>query len=249
MIDSAATYPRVVPVGEFALIIELGDRIELEINQKVYDLAAAVERAAVAGVQELVPTYRSLLIRYDPLRANFADLAQVLEDLARASPGGRSTRDQPRPTLYEIPVVYGGDEGPDLQTVAEHAGMSADAVISVHSGTTYRVYMLGFAPGFPYLGGLDPRIACPRLKTPRTKVPAGSVGIAENQTGVYPLSTPGGWQIIGRTPAPLFLPVREPPVAILPGSFVRFVRVSRGRAEDIAEDVAKGSYSLPTRRR
>ncbi|MBI4305474.1 MAG: 5-oxoprolinase subunit PxpB [Chloroflexi bacterium] len=241
-------YPRVLPVGESALVIELADRIDLEVNQRIYDLAAAVEREGVPGVQELVPTYRSLLVRYDPLRAKFPDLARVLDELAQGAPSSRSAREQSRQT-FEIPVVYGGEEGPDLATVAGHAGMTEDQVIAAHVGSIYRVYMLGFAPGFPYLGGLDPRIACPRLKTPRTRVPAGSVGIAENQTGVYPLSTPGGWQIIGRTPAPVFLPSREPPVAILPGSYVRFARISRGRALDIAEEVAQGSYSLPLRRR
>jgi KipI family sensor histidine kinase inhibitor len=238
-------------LGESAVVVELGNNIDPGVNQRVYEFAAAIERAGLQVVQEVVPTYRSLLVRYDPLRASFGDIIRSLEDLARAGTagtGGRGSRDQQR-QLFEIPVAYGGDDGPDLATVAQHAGVTPGEVIAIHTRPTYRVYMLGFAPGFPYLGGLDPRIACPRLKTPRTRVPAGSVGIAENQTGVYPLATPGGWQIIGRTPAPLFNPSREPPVALMPGSFLRFVQVSSREAEDIARRVADGRYEIPTRRR
>jgi KipI family sensor histidine kinase inhibitor len=237
-----------MPAGESALVIELGNRIDPDINQRVYELASAIERASLPVVQEVVPTYRSLLVRYDPLRATYADMAKSVQDVARTGLTGRAPRDQQR-QLYEIAVLYGGDEGPDLAAVAEHAGISEEEVVSVHTRPAYRVYMLGFAPGFPYLGGLDPRISCPRLKTPRTRVPAGSVGIAESQTGIDPLSTPGGWQIIGRTPVPLFDPRRDPPVTITPGSFLRFVRVSRREAEDISKRVGDGRYEIPVRRR
>lgn len=237
-----------MPAGESALVIELGNRIDVDINQRVYELAAAIERASLPVVQEVVPTYRSLLVRYDPLRATYADMAKSVQDVVRTGLTGRAARDQQR-QLFEIAVVYGGDEGPDLPAVAEHAGLSEAEVVSAHTRPAYRVYMLGFAPGFPYLGGLDPRIACPRLKTPRTRVPAGSVGIAENQTGIYPLATPGGWQIIGKTPVPLFDPAQDPPVTITPGSFLRFVQVNRREAEEITRRVADGRYEIPVRRR
>ena len=137
------------------------------------------------------------------------DSAQV-----RSEEGGR---------VVELPVLYGGEYGPDIEKVAEHAGMAVDEMIGLHSGTGYLVYMLGFTPGFPYLGGLDDRLATPRVATPRLRIPAGSVGIAESQTGVYPLTSPGGWNIIGRTPLALFDPTREPPSLLAPGDVVRFV--------------------------
>lgn len=248
MTTEASENFRVLPAGESALVIELGDRIDPDINQRVYDLAATIERAALAVVQEVVPTYRSLLVRYDPLRANYADMAKSVEDLARATLTGKGSKEQQR-QLYEVAVVYGGEDGPDLPAVASHVGLAEDEVVSLHTRPAYRVYMLGFAPGFPYLGGLDPRIACPRLKTPRTRVTAGSVGIAENQTGIYPLATPGGWQIIGRTPVRLFDARRDPPVAITPGSFLRFVKVSQKEAREIEQKVADGRYEIPIRRR
>ena len=153
--------------------------------------------------------------------ADFLDgLVSVVEESAEAAT---------EPEIIELPVVYGGEDGPDLETVAEHAGLSTQEVIEIHSGTGYRVYMIGFAPGFPYLGGLDERIACPRLKTPRISVPAGSVGIAESQTGVYPNASPGGWQLIGRTAVKLFDPnvnaANASPSLITPGAEVRFVPV------------------------
>lgn len=248
MTTDTQDYLRFLPAGESALVIELGNRIDADVNQRVYDLAAAIERAGLPVVQEVIPTYRSLLVRYDPLRASYSDMARSLEDLARANLSGKASREQQR-QLYEIAVVYGGDDGPDLANVAAHAGLSEADVVSLHTRPAYRVYMLGFAPGFPYLGGLDPRIACPRLKTPRTRVPAGSVGIAENQTGIYPLATPGGWQIIGRTPVPLFDALRDPPAAIMPGSFLRFVQVNRREADEITKKLAEGRYEIPVRRR
>ena len=143
-----------------------------------------------------------------------------------------------------IPMAYGGEHGPDLGDVADHNGLSPQDVIDIHSGTGYRVFMLGFAPGFPYLGGMDERIACPRLQTPRVRVPAGSVGIAESQTGVYPNDSPGGWRIIGRTPVKLFDPNAEPPAAILPGSKVVFDPVSESEYQSIAGEVESGNYKI-----
>ena len=204
--------------GDQAVLVELGDEISPETNARVHGLAQAIEEAAVDGVVDLIPAYDSLLVQYDATVVSTADLkARIVElDSGRVETegGGR---------LVELPVLYGGEHGPDIDRVAEHAGMPVDEVIGLHSGTGYLVYMLGFTPGFPYLGGLDERLATPRVATPRLEIPGGSVGIAESQTGVYPLTSPGGWNIIGRTPLSLFDPTREPPSLLAPGDLVRFV--------------------------
>jgi len=219
----AGGYPRVVPAGDSAILIELGSEIDPAINDRVYALTKAINDVQIPAVVELVPTYRSLLVSYDPLAARFSELSAQLEDILAKSLASTTESDQPN--IIELPVVYGGEDGPDLENVAEHAGMSTQDVIEIHSGIDYRVYMIGFAPGFPYLGGLDQRIATPRLKTPRVIVPAGSVGIAESQTGVYPNASPGGWQLIGRTTAKLFDVTSASPSLVTPGSKVRFVPV------------------------
>ena len=154
-------------------------------------------------------------------------------------------------SLYRVPVAYGGDDGPDLERVAEHAGMDAGQVVEIHSGGVHQVYMLGFLPGFPYLGGMDQSIACPRLETPRIRVPAGSVGIAESQTGVYPADSPGGWNLIGRTPVPLFdvsgtsRKSRKSPAAIEPGGFVQFVSTDPEEMAEIQAEISGGRYAIP----
>ena len=239
-------YPRILTAGDSALVVEFGDAIDHAVNGRVYDLAAAVEAAGIHGVAELVPTYRSLLVGYDCLATTYDEARSALETLLAIHPEEPSGGDTSGATLFEIPVAYGGEDGPDLARVAEHAGLSEDDVVEIHSAAIYRVYMLGFLPGFPYLGGMDERIACPRLETPRLRVPAGSVGIAESQTGVYPVDSPGGWQLIGRTPAPLFDPASEPPAALAPGSFVRFVPTAPDEIGQIEASVAGGTYRLPS---
>ena len=236
-------WPRILPVGDQALVVEFGDSISPEINDRVYQLVTAVEQAADDRIGELVPTYRSLLIEYDAGVATFDEMRGVLAgilDSGGMKKAGRSASKR----VFQLPVAYGGEYGPDLVAVAEHAGISKERVIEIHSGTSYRVFMLGFAPGFPYLGGMDPAIACPRLKTPRVRVPAGSVGIAETQTGVYPNDSPGGWQLIGRTPVRLFDPGADPPVVVQPGAFVRFVPVEAAAFETIREEVEAGVYKV-----
>lgn len=237
-------WPRVLPIGDQALVVEFGDEISPEINDRVYKFAAAVESAAGNRVVELVPTYRSVLVQYDAVAATYDEMVKLVEPLLgdmTGDAGSAATR-----TVYEIPVSYGGEHGPDLETVAEHAGLARERVVEIHSGTAYRVFMLGFAPGFPYLGGMDESIACPRLKTPRTRVPAGSVGIAESQTGVYPNESPGGWQLIGRTPLKLFDPASDPPAVVQPGSFVRFVPIDADEFERIRDAVESGEYQVGT---
>ena len=248
---------RFLVAGDSAIVVEFGDAIDDRVNDLVYSLAAALEDAP-PWLVELVPTYRSLLVQYDPLAAGYTDVADHLERLTSGSTpelnadhpaAGHSARPVLRARVYKLPVAYGGEHGPDLATVAQHSGLSEDEVVRIHSSTDYRVFMIGFAPGFPYLGGMDQRIACPRLKTPRTRVPAGAVGIAESQTGVYPNESPGGWQLIGLTPAPLFDASRDPPSLIQPGAFVRFVPVDHAEFEQIKGEIAAGSYEVSVEER
>ena len=218
-------FPRVVPAGDSAILIELGSEIAPEISSMVFALTDLIKDAGLNSGLEVLPTYRSVLVYYDPLVSSYVEMFDAvngaLERLVEPVNGNSSVK------IIEIPVVYGGDDGPDLDFVANHAGITEDAVIELHSGTEYRVYMLGFSPGFPYLGGLDERIAAPRLKTPRVLVPAGSVGIAESQTGVYPDAGPGGWRIIGRTSVPLFDVNSSTPSLITPATKVRFIPVDQ----------------------
>jgi KipI family sensor histidine kinase inhibitor len=217
--------PRLLPVGDSALLIELGDEINPAINAQVQALALALDEYALPGLGEAVPAYRSLLWHYDPLLLSFDQVRELAEQaLSQAQASA-----PPEPRLIEIPTCYGGQFGPDLEFVARHNGLKPKDVIHLHSSTLYPVYMLGFSPGFAYLGGLPPAIAAPRLSSPRTQVPAGSVGIAGAQTGIYPIATPGGWRLIGRTPLRLFDPQRRPPALLRPGDRVRFTPIDADR--------------------
>lgn len=204
------------PLGEAALCCTLPPPVSLGQQQRIWQLAAAL--AGQAGVTGLTPGMNNLLVAFDPLHTDPAALAAQVQALwaqpARARALGRRV---------EIPVVYGGDAGPDLPDVAAHCGLSPDEVVRRHTAAEYVVYFIGFQPGFAYLGGLDEALHTPRRAEPRVAVPAGSVGIGGAQTGVYPLATPGGWQLIGRTTLPLFDPQAEPPTLLAPGDRVRFV--------------------------
>ena len=231
-------YPRILPANDSSILIEFGDSIDYSINAQVYALQSEIERSDLFdAVIETIPSYRSLLVEYDIATLDYADMRDKVSALVDRTVVMETKISDQESELHQIPVAYGGEFGPDLETVAEHAKLDVDEVIAIHSGTDYHVFMLGFAPGFPYLGGMDERIACPRLSTPRTRVPAGSVGIAESQTGVYPNESPGGWQLIGRTPIALFDVDANPPAAMLPGTQVNFVPISheeyeaRARAE------------------
>jgi KipI family sensor histidine kinase inhibitor len=233
--NEALEYPAMKPAGDQAVAIDFAPEISNEVNDSVYALAEALMESPRPWMTELVPSYRSLLVQYDAFQTDYeavaAELGQLIDGLAAATDerSGRQAK------IYEIPVAYGGDDGPDLEAVAEHAGLSTDEVVQIHSSIAYRVFMIGFSPGFPYLGGMDERIACPRLATPRTRVPAGSVGIAESQTGVYPSATPGGWQLIGRTVVKLFDQTQDPPSVLQPGHFVRFVPVKPDQQAQIED--------------
>ena len=208
-----------LPVGDRALLVEFGDTISLGINRKVHILNHAISQLELRGVEECVPTYRSLLVYYDPLKTSYEQLVFRLRDLeGRLGEFSVSTQK----LIIEVPVVYGGEYGPDLGYVAKYHNLDKDEVIRLHSDKEYTVYMIGFVAGFPYLGEVTDEIATPRLKTPRLRVPAGSVGIAEKQTGIYPCESPGGWQIIGRTPLKFFDVREHPPALIQPSDTVKF---------------------------
>lgn len=217
------TAARYMPFGDNGLLIEFGDVISLEVNRRVIALSEAIIGAKIQGVEELVPTYRSLLVRYNASKISYEQLVFRIKDIEKTMEE-RSIEKVGRKII--IPVVYGGEYGPDLTDIARFHGLTEEQVVKIHSGREYRVYMVGFVAGFPYLGEVADEIATPRLETPRLKVPAGSVGIAEKQTGIYPCEAPGGWRIIGRTPSRLFNPLQQPPVLLQLGDIVKFKPIS-----------------------
>jgi inhibitor of KinA len=205
-------------MGDRGLLLEFGDEISAEVNEKVRKMALALQAESLEGVIEFVPTYRSLLVLYDPLLIPLENLKRRLKQLEE----GLREISFPSPKLTRIPVFYGGTFGPDLGKAAEYLHLTAEEVIRLHCSKPYFIYMIGFMPGFPYMGELPDALITPRLKTPRLSVPAGSVAIAQKQTGIYPVESPGGWQILGRTPVKLFNPEKEPPALLRMGDLVQF---------------------------
>jgi KipI family sensor histidine kinase inhibitor len=223
---------RIVPAGDSAIVVELEERIDPAVNARVIRLADAISAAAIPGVRDVVPTYRSVAVFFDPVRTDYRQLVGWLEHEVD-QPGG--TQVEARSPI-SVPVCYGGELGPDLAAVAAFASMSPDEVVVAHASALYRVFMLGFVPGFAYMGVLDERIAMPRRATPRVRVPRGAVGIAGAQTGIYPAETPGGWQLIGRTPVKPFDAARPAPFLFKPGDGVRFVPIARPEYDRLAEE-------------
>ena len=220
--------PMIRHLGDRGLLVELGNGIDPAVNRRVKQLHRIIARERPHGVVETVPAYASLLVVFDPLQASPEALKRLIVGLCDFEDAG-PTEDR---TVVEIPVVYGGEAGPDLDAVAGHHGLSREDVIGLHTGTVYRVYMIGFTPGFPYMGELPEALDTPRRDTPRTHIPKGSVAIAQRQTGIYPAVSPGGWQIIGRTPVALFDPRKETPSFLTMGDAVRFIPIT---AEEAAQ--------------
>ena len=229
---------QLLPLSDNAIVLQFGEEVSEEIHAKIQAVAHYLEQHPLPGMQAYVPAYTTLTVYYDPwvtsnkgktdpYDAMVAQLQQVLSETKKHKRnGGR---------LVEIPVCYGGEYGPDLEEVVGYTNLSHEEVIALHSGTTYLVHMMGFAPGFPYLGGLNDRIATPRRHEPRKAIPKGSVGIAGQQTGIYPIETPGGWQLIGQTPLELFNPDRAQPSLLRAGDKVRFVPISEDEFKHQAE--------------
>ncbi|MGC4378511.1 5-oxoprolinase subunit PxpB [Fictibacillus sp. Mic-4] len=223
------------PLGDSGMIVNMGEEIDRKTHEKVTALSAYLEEHPFDGMTEYVPGFTTVAVFYDPLKiynqsinefpyeAVVKTLKQILSKL--------STRKQSESRVVDIPVCYGGEFGPDLKEVANHAGLTPEEVVRIHSGTEYMVYMIGFAPGFPYLGGMDERLAVPRRPSPRVSIPVGSVGIGGKQTGVYPIESPGGWQLIGKTPIKLFRPEEDQPSLLRAGDVVRFQPISREEFE------------------
>jgi KipI family sensor histidine kinase inhibitor len=216
---------RVRPFGEAALLVEFGDAPDLGLNARVHALARSLESDPPPGLRALVPGYVSLLVEFSPAECDFAALSRLLDERATAEHDALQAAAARQRT---IPTVYGGEFGPDLEEVAERLRLSPSQLIERHTAAEQRVYMLGFSPGFPYLGDLPPELSLPRRATPRERVPLGSVAIAERQTGIYSREMPGGWHLLGRTPVPLFDPSRDPPAYLAPGDRVRFVAIDSG---------------------
>lgn len=232
--------PRFLTGGDRALFVEFGDTIDPELNRRVRHLTLAIQKARIPGITETVPTYRSLLVYFEPMQISPKKLRETLSSLTQQL----EESELPKPKMIEIPTVYGGEYGPDLEFVARYNGLSVPEVVKIHTGTPYLIYMIGFIPGYPYMGGMSPRITTPRLETPRMKVPAGSVGIAGSQTGIYPAESPGGWRLIGRTPLPLFQPNLEPPALFQAGDYLSFVSITPEEFSSIKEAVEQQTYSV-----
>ena len=236
-------HPKFLSSGDSCLIVEFSDRIEMNANTKLQSLRRRLAEIHVTGIRELVPTYRSLSIHYNPIKLPREKLEVIVNgvtaDFAEKSP--------PEKRVLVMPVAYGGEFGPDMANVAEHTGLGESEIVKRHTDRDYYCYMLGFTPGFSYLGGLDESLATPRLKTPRTLIPAGSVGIAGNQTGAYSIDSPGGWQLIGRTPLRLFDPRSgDHPTLIDAGEWIRFRGITKDEFEAIKRGVDDGTY-IPER--
>ena len=210
---------RILTFGDSCVSVQFASAIDPVVNARCIALAASLESLALRGVRDVVPTYNAVTVHFDPLAADGEALSTELGRLAGTAPPASAAESR----TIEIPVSYGGASGPDLGAVAEFAECSEADVVQLHMQARYRVYMLGFLPGFAYMGTVDRRIAMPRLDTPRMRVSAGSVGIAGEQTGIYPCDTPGGWRIIGRTSAKLFDATRAQPSLLKAGDYVTFV--------------------------
>lgn len=235
-----ADKPTFLAAGDLAVVAEYGNSINPEINAKIRNFMLAIENERIPGVIDTVPTYRSLLINYNPMQITYDHLVKKLGDVAISL----DTLEIRHPKIIHVPTLYTVEYGPDLEFVASHAKMTIEEVIELHSQADYLVYMMGFSPGFPYLGGLNKRLVSPRLQTPRVKIPAGSVGIAEAQTGVYPIASPGGWRLIGRTPLKMFDPLHHPPTLFQAGDLIRFVPLnSREEYLDLLKEIEDDRYT------
>jgi len=224
--------------GEAGIVMEFGNEISKDINAKIRSVVDLIDKDKHPYIIDILPTYRSVLIQYDVRKISYKEVVEKLKEYENAN----VSKQEEEVRLIKLPTVYGSEYGPDIEFVANHNNLSVEEVIKIHTSTDYLVYMLGFIPGFTYLGGMSDKIATPRLASPRTKIEAGSVGIAGNQTGTYPTDSPGGWQIIGRTPLQLFSPESEPPVFINSGDYIRYEQISEDEFKSIKKQLEEKTY-------
>lgn len=226
--------------GDRALVAEFGNAIDDGINNQVHALAKKIEEERIPGVSELVPTFRSLMIYYNPKEIKFAQLKEKIQSFG----GIEAEAGRTKKRILKIPCCYGARFGLDLADMERHTGLTREEIIAIHSSVDYKIYMLGFLPGFVYLGGLDKRLEMPRMTTPRVKILPGSVGIGGNQTGVYPLASPGGWRLMGGTPVDFYDPNRKEPILCRAGEYIRFVPITIDDYYDIRRMIVQGTYQV-----
>lgn len=234
---------KIAAAGDSSILIEFGKEINPETNRKITTIMQLIKDQQIEGVVDMIPAFCSLLINYDPRILCYGKMQKRLYALVKMDVRYQAGRKK----VFEIPVCYGGVYGPDMDTIAAHAGLTQEEVIKIHSSKDYLIYMLGFLPGFCYLGGLDERIHTPRLANPRVKIAAGSVGIGGSQTGIYPLDSPGGWQLMGMTPVKTYDPDRKRPILLEAGDYIRFIPVDEGEYRRIKELVEQNEYECTVR--
>ena len=229
---------RYLPAGDEAIVIEFGKTIDEEINNRVISMATSIRNKRIKGVREILPTYRSLMVFYNPKKISYIRLVSTVKSLDYKD---SIDEEESKKTLI-VPCCYDESFGPDLEDMSRELGITREEIVKIHTGMKYKIYMLGFLPGFVYLGGLDKRINIPRLKTPRTRIPARSVGIGGAQTGVYPVDSPGGWRLIGSTPLDFYDIKRDNPILCEAGEYIKFKPISRREYDDIRYEIQYGDY-------
>ena len=229
---------KICTAGDSSVLIEFGQEISPEINAQITAVVRLIKAQHIEGVTDMIPAFASLLINYDPRVVSYAGLRARLEKLLKLEISGEASESR----IFEIPVCYGGEYGPDLQNIADHAGLTPEEVIRIHSAKDYLIYMLGFLPGIFLSGRTGRSDPYPQASNPRIRIPAGSVGIGGSQTGIYPLDSPGGWQLLGMTPVKTYDPEREEPILFEAGDYIRFVPVSEEEYQEIKKQVDEGTY-------